>query len=147
LAAAKYSAPYRFALGTVAVGGLNIYCGSFKGQEKSGSALEGVLDALDAPACVVDAMSGFINGEYMLIPEETAKLLLPLLAAYRSRLIADIGHDDWKKEARAEEEAGLDRVEARHGESRGWRLYCVTDLIRACETSIAEHEEIALVTT
>jgi len=127
--------------------GLNISCGSFRGRDKSGSAFEAVLDALNgAPTGLIDNIkSGFDDNEYVLIPEEQANLLLPLLIAYRKRLVADIGHDDWTKEAAAEDARGIDFVKAKWGEGRGWRLYCATDLICACETSLVEHETIAVV--
>jgi hypothetical protein len=127
--------------------GLNIHCGSFQGEDKSGSALEGVLAALsDAPSGLIDSIKlGFENDKYVLVSEEQVRLLLPLLVSYRKRLIADIGHEDWWKEAVAEDDAGLNSVKAKWGAGRGWRLYCVTDLIRACETSMAEHEPIAIV--
>lgn len=127
--------------------GLNISCGTFSGEDKSGSALEGVLDALPhAPRDLVQRIkSGFDKSDHVLISEEQAAVLLPLLMEYRKRLVKDIGHEDWVAETNAEETAGLDSVAAKWGAGRGWRLYCTTDLIRACETSLAEHQPIAIV--
>lgn len=126
--------------------GLNISCGSFRGNDKSGSAFEAVLDALDgAPSDPISTIKlGFDDKEHVLIPEEQAKILLPLLVVYWRHPVADIGHDDWTMEASAEDAAGLDFVKAKWGASRGWHLYCTKDLIRAGETSLAEHEPIAV---
>jgi hypothetical protein len=116
-------------------------------QAAAGSALDRVLHALDdAPAGLIDEIqAAFGNNEYVLISEAQAALLLPLLVAHRKQLVADIGHKDWFAEAVAESKTGLDPKEAKWGKGRGWRLFCVTDLVRACETSLAEHQEIAIV--
>jgi hypothetical protein len=93
---------------------------------------------------VQEIRRGLDRGDYVLIPEARAAQLLPLLQSYRHVLIAAIGHDDWARETAAEESAGMDSIEAKWGAGRGWRLYCVTDLIRACEASIAQHEVICV---
>jgi len=128
------------------MGGLYISSGSFRGSDKSGSAFEGVLDALDGdPDLVEEIRSSFSDAEYLLISEEQAGRLLPLLANYKRKLVAEIGHDDWSKETAAEEAAGLDPTDAKWGAGRGSKLYCVTDLIRACEVGLAEHQPVAVV--
>jgi hypothetical protein len=128
------------------MGGLNISAGSFQGADKSGSAFEGVLDALEGdPDLIEEIRSGFDDAEYLLISEEQVARLLPLLVSYRKKLVSEIGHDDWSREAEAEEAAGLDATEAKWGAGRGWKLYCVTDLIRACEIGLLEHEPVAVV--
>jgi hypothetical protein len=126
------------------MGGLHISCGSFSGEDKSGSAFEGVLGALqDAPAgFIADITAGFEDSEYVLIPADKAAVLLPLVVAFRERLVSEIGHDDWWKETLEEEKAGLKPVDAKWGAGRGWRLYCATDLIRACEVSSVEQEPV-----
>lgn|SRR5512138_1325367 len=127
------------------MGGIYISSGSFRGGDKSGSAFEGVLDALEGnPDLIEEIRSGF-DAEYLLISEEQAGRLLPLLVSYMKKLISEIGHDDWSKEAEAEEAAGLDATEAKWGAGRGWKLYCVTDLIRACEVGLVEHQPVAVV--
>ena len=126
--------------------GGNIHCGSFTGNDKSGSALEGVLAALSEQAgdIVQEIRTGLDEGDYVLIPETRAVQLLPLLRSYRQALISEMGHEDWARETAAEESAGMDSIKAKWGAGRGWRLYCVTDLIRACEASIAQHEVICV---
>ena len=127
--------------------GLNISCGTFYGDDKSGSAFEGVLDALsDAPAELVRSIKeGFDGGDHVLISEKQAASLLPLLVEYRARLVNEMGHEDWASEVAAEEAAELDPTGGKWAASRGWRLYCTTNLIRACQTSAVEHEPIAIV--
>lgn len=122
--------------------GISFSCGTFEGREKAGSALSGVLNGLDSsPGSLVDSLRSEFNARgRLLIPEEQVKLLLPLLINYWQQLVAEMGHDDWTKEDEAETKAGLDPVEAKWGAGWGWRLLCTTDLIRACKTSLAEHQ-------
>lgn len=126
--------------------GLNIHCGSFQGAEKSGSAINGVLKALPGNlrelAQSIDFQ--FESAEYARISVEQTVSLLPALVAYRHYLLEQIGHDDWWKKTMEEEAAGLEPVKAKWGDGLGWRLYCVTDLIKACEASQAENCEIAI---
>ena len=128
------------------VGGKRINCGTFSGEDKSGSPLFEVLKELpDAPAEVVGAIRGaFKSQDFALIPESDARLLLPALMAYRTHLTSEIGHDDWRREAIAEIKAGMDASKAREGGSRGWRLACTDDLIAACNTSLLEHQLVII---
>ena len=126
--------------------GLNIHCGSFQGDEKSGSAINGVLKALPKiPKELVQSIdSQFESAEFALISVEQTVPLLPALVSYRHQLLEQIGHDDWWKKAMEEDAAGLEPVRAKWGDGLGWRLYCVTDLIKACEASQAQNCEIAI---
>ena len=130
--------------------GGEIYCGSFSGEDKSASAFEGVLKDMArlrlAPDTVGQLQALLDSGEEMHIeiPAPLAEELFPALLEYRQALVADIGHNDWMREAESEDDAGMDGIEAKWGASRGWRLYCATDLVRACEVSTAENEPIYL---
>jgi hypothetical protein len=127
--------------------GGNISCGSFQGEDKSGSAFEGVLNDithLDG-SLIEDIRSGLEEAEYVLISEQQAELLLPMLLKYRDQLISQIGHENWGREVQTEEEAGMDPVAGKWGESRGWRLYCANNLIKACQASADENESICVV--
>lgn len=119
------------------MGGLNISCGSFQADDKSGSAFESVLLELpDVPAGMKrDILSGFDNEEYVLIDPGHAASLIQPLEAYQKQLIAQIGHSDWMVEAQREEQNGGDPVKLKWGEGRGWRLYCTTNLLAACRES------------
>ena len=129
-----------------AMAGGEITCGSFQGQDKSGSAVEGVLLAvLPQNEPVVSAiLSALDEQDYVLIEEQVAKILLPVLRKYREQLVSEIGHDSWATELAVEEVAGMDPARGKWGESSGWRLYCVADLIQACETSLTEHQPICI---
>jgi hypothetical protein len=126
--------------------GLSIQCGTFHGHDKSGSALSGVLKKLsDISQEVAKSIdSQFENAEYALISVRHAKVLLPDLVFFRYVLLDQIGHDDWWKKAMDEEASGLDPVRAKWGSGLGWQLYCVNDLIRACEISQDENCEIVI---
>ena len=128
------------------MGGKRIDCGTFSGEDKSGSPLFEVLKELrDAPADVVGAIDGaFGHQDYALISESDARRLLPSLIAYRTHLISEIGHDSWRQEAIGEIRAGMDPSEAREGASRGWRLACTDDLIGACKTSLLERQPVLI---
>lgn len=127
--------------------GGNINCGSFQGEDKSGSAFEGVLNDITHlnGQLIEDIRAGLEEAEYVLISEQQAELLVPMLRKYRDQLISKIGHDNWAREVQAEEEAGMDPVTGKWGESCGWRLYCANNLIKACEASAADHEPICVV--
>ena len=124
-----------------------IICQGFTGNDKSGSAYEGVLDALSvAGSNVVLELKAALDEapEYILISSEQAAQMRPLLVSYHRQLVTEIGHNDWMREVEAEEEAGMDSNEAKCGTSRGWRLYCVTDLLHACAISVAKHEPVCI---
>lgn len=125
--------------------GGNIGCGSFQGQDKSGSALEAVLDALapQADEWVTAAKQQLDTADYVLIDVDHAAGLLPFLKAYHTQLIADIGHDDWARAVR-DEEAALGPTAAKWGVGKGWRLYCVVDLISACELAAMEQQPVCI---
>lgn len=123
--------------------GGEIGCGSFQGSDKSGSAFEAVLDALPLQArdWVEAARQQLDSADFVLLEVDHAQGLLPFFKDYQTRLIAEIGHDDWERAAR-DESASLDDVAAKWGAGKGWRLYCVGDLVRACEQSAVEQQPV-----
>lgn len=127
--------------------GGSIHCGSFVSGDKSGSAFEGVLKDMRVliPEIAEEIDRQLEEGEYVLIePGEVKKLIEPL-TNYRLKLVEEIGHDKFDQEISREEEAGMDSVSGKWGESRGWRLYCVNDLLGACQTSLKEMEPVCIV--
>ncbi|WP_236713354.1 hypothetical protein [Pseudomonas sp. Root329] len=123
----------------------NIICGTFQSADKSGSALEAVLDALPLQAreLVENVKQQLDTADLVLIDVDQAKSLLPFLQAYQAQLIAEIGNDDWTR-ATQEEESSLEPVAAKWGLGKGWRLYCVRDLIGACENALEEMEPVCI---
>lgn len=79
--------------------GGEIGCGSFQGSDKSGSAFEAVLDALPLQArdWVEAARQQLDSADVVLLEVDHAQGLLPFLKGYQTRLIAEIGHDDWER--------------------------------------------------
>lgn len=133
------------------MGGHYISCGKFRGEDKSGSAFQEVLQSLaDAPAdLIANIVSEFDEEGYVEIKAKHAKLLLPLLRKYRRELVKKIGHDDWMKALQAEEaslkrDKNKKRVQGKYGESPAWQLYCTTDLIEACKTAVKDNEKVLI---
>jgi len=122
-----------------------IICGTFQSADKSGSALEAVLDALPLQAheLVENVKQQLDTADFVLIDVEQAKSLLPFLRVYQAQLIAEIRHDDWAQ-ATQEEEFSLETVAAKWGSGKGWRLYCVRDLVGACENALVEMEPVCI---
>ena len=136
------------------MGGINIYCGSFEGEDKSGSAVEGVLDGVEQMASAPErATIGRIRAalqageDHALIEPADARLLLPTLRQYAVRLDAELSTpgDPLDQIRRDERQSPARTTELQYGESLGWRAYCARDLSRAFETADAESEEVALV--
>ena len=141
--------------------GGQIICGDLELSDKSGSALTGVLDELEslpdwnaAPdlsglfARIRRTLCGDGDPEwsdFILIEPAQAQLLQPLLESARRRLVDELGTSD--PHAAIDLDAaveGLDPVSAKWGAGRGWRLYCIIDLIEAAEHSVATGEVIAV---
>lgn len=131
--------------------GGEIICGSFHGKPESGSAYPGVLIGLEKRAdgkpkkTLQRLRKPFKRNNFPVeieISISEAAVLAPLLPAYKKDLVARIGHRDWSKASNEEEEAGLNATDAQYGKGKGWQLYCITDLVRACRTSVAEKEPI-----
>ncbi|MBL4900908.1 MAG: hypothetical protein JKX76_14960 [Colwellia sp.] len=126
--------------------GGNIHCGTYEAAEKSGSAFEGVIDEIRSSIEVIaeNFDRQLEEGEYVLILPKQAKKLIETWSNYRSHLINEIGNEDFDQEILREENAGMDPVDAKWGKNRGWRLYCVTDLLGACQAYIRENEPVCI---
>jgi hypothetical protein len=138
------------------MGGVYIRCGSFEGEDKSGSAIDGLLDELfpladagqrHALSSVRRALQGEADGDFGRIAKADAAALAPLLQTYVAGVHSRYGplSDPFELVDRDfAEDPSLDPTDAKYGKSRGWRLYCATDLLEACKTSAREHEDVIL---
>ena len=109
------------------MGGINIYCGSFSGEDKSGTAFETVLDDVmkkSGPkvAAVVSRITLALEdaSDHVLIQPDDAAALIDPLKAYNANFGGEAEEFDLKR-------------------------YCSIDLLKACETAVAEAEPVALV--
>jgi hypothetical protein len=108
------------------MGGVNIYCGTFIGRDKSGTPFEEVLadiadegrsDAQDVIRRIHEALE--TGSDHVLVQPDDASALMNDLAAQ------------------------LDRYEPDRQSDR--RKICAEDLLKACQAAVAEGEPIALV--
>jgi hypothetical protein len=136
------------------MGGINIYCGSFEGEDKSGSAVEGVLNGIAERASapertIIGRIRAALQGgeDHTLIEPEDARLLLPILRQYAARLDSQLATpgDPFDQMRRDERQLPARVTELQYGESLGWRAYCARDLLKAFEVADAESEPVALV--
>ncbi len=138
------------------MGGVYIQCGSFLGNDKSGSAIEGLLDELlplasAAQQVVLEqirvALDGEPDGDYGRVASADAAALISLLEAYIADIQGRYGPiaDPFELIDRDfAENPSLDQTAAKYRDSRGWRLYCATDLAEACKTARQESEDVIL---
>lgn len=136
------------------MGGINIYCGSFSGDDKSGSAVEGVLAGMEAMASTheVEAIARVKSAledasDHILIEPDEARLLLPLLRRYSAEVDGQLAvpGDPFDQMARDEDGSTIDATVLKFGAGPGWRAYCARDLLKAFEVADAEAEPVALV--
>ena len=143
------------------MGGGYVSCGAFSGEDKSCSAFQGVIEQVETLPCFAPSgefgqffsrVKAFLSGQpdpewtdYLLITPQQAAEFAPYLEDCKQGLIADLGTSDpfdaIEKDAAV---SGLDETEAKWGKGKGWRLYCVTDLLRAVEHSKATGEDICV---
>ncbi|MBB2749748.1 UNVERIFIED_ORG: hypothetical protein GGI57_000414 [Rhizobium aethiopicum] len=110
------------------MGGVNVYCGSFVGEDKSATKFETVLDevmAHDGSQKTKEIILGIIESindaeDHILISPEDAKELISPLTEYLQSIRAEIGTFDMRE-------------------------YCAIDLLKACKVATEEKEPIALV--
>jgi hypothetical protein len=132
------------------MGGGYISCGKFLGDDKSGSALQGVLRAIVLrlpPECVADfdkdvaspLLSSLDQGmaEFEISPRMVARLVGPL-TDYHAYLDEILGHPDPEEAPELDRMQGLDMTKAKYGAGLGWQFTCTYDLLRACEVSKKE---------
>ncbi len=138
------------------MGGGYISCGQFCGDDKSGSAISGVFEAI--PELIPeDARSEFIssvldpladsleeNGDYFLIEPEIAALLLPPVDALYMQYGNELGNPEPFDAPEIDEDRGLDTTEAKWGKGIGWRYYCLHDLRIALRKSIESKESVVI---
>ena len=134
--------------------GINIYGGSFSGDDKSGSAFEGVLVGMEAlgsaeeRATIATIKAALSDAEdHIVVPTADVRRLLPLLRKYATGIEGQlvVPGDPFDQMARDEMASPGRTTELQYGEGLGWRAWCARDLLRAFETADAESEEVALV--
>ncbi len=128
------------------MGGIYISCGEYFGEDKSGSAIEGVLAALleqlapadRAPfqAALAPLFEGDIDEMGVELGAEAVAALEGPLRTYYEALGAKLGHPEpWEApDLDAQGAQGVQgAVDAKWGAGDGWRYYCAHDLLQACE--------------
>lgn len=134
------------------MGGGHISCGDFTGEDKSGSAIFGVLDEL--PLCVseqerITFVSEVIEplhrqldetGEYFLIERDAAIRMQPAVESLFVRFKEQYGDATVWDAIEQDDKSTLDLTDVKWGKGAGWQYYCVTDLriaIKQCiETDV-----------
>ena len=140
-----------------------ISCGDFCGDDKSASALSGVVEDLKAmlrwenePKLLelMENITAFVTGEAVppddweeeiIIRPDQMGSLLPHLKKYQDKLINQtVTSDPLEAIDREQESTSVDPTDLKWGEGIGWRLYCVADLMRAAEHSIKTGDEVSI---
>jgi hypothetical protein len=136
------------------MGGINIYCGSFSGEDRSGSAFESVLMEMNFMASAFEAETiGRLKtdlgkaSDHLLIQACDAKSLLLLTRRYCDAINAQLAIPGDPRDQMARDEARnkVDSTELKYGAGVGWRAYCANDLLKAFEVAEAEAEPVVLV--
>lgn len=136
------------------MGGINIYGGSFSGDDKSGSAFEGVLAGMESlgsaaeGGTIASIRAALSEAEdHVVIETVDVRRLLPLLRTYAAAVEGQltVPGDPFDQMARDEQASPGRTTELQYGEGLGWRAWCARDLLRAFETADAESEQVALV--
>jgi len=134
--------------------GINIYGGSFSGDDKSGSAFEGVLAGMESlgsaeeGGTIASIRAALSEAEdHVVIETVDVRRLLPLLRKYAAGVEGQltVPGDLFDQMARDEQASPGRTTELQYGEGLGWRAWCARDLLRAFETADAESEQVALV--
>jgi hypothetical protein len=136
------------------MGGGYIQCGHFSGEDKSGSALSGVFEALQSRMLPQERESwntDFLSAIEEEAEEQTMEIrphLIPLLyqplKTYYEDLGAKLGYPIPFEAPELDRQSGLDMTDAKWGAGDGWRYYCAHDLLRACEESLQTGEGIII---
>jgi hypothetical protein len=131
--------------------GIDVGCGSFVGGDKSASALEGVVRELrgrielGSPArAALERLESVLAqpvNEFD-IPASDAAVLSPFLKAYFEEQRIELGNPKPEEAPDIDYERGGNQVDAKWGESQGWRFLCLYDLCRACEASLTNREPL-----
>lgn len=138
------------------MGGGRIVCGDYTGEDKSGSAISGLLEALqEFLSCgsyprqiksTVDEIAARLQraGDHILIESELAINLKAALVAWHAEQQARNGFQDQWEAVLSDDSTGLDPVDAKWGKGPGWRYHCACDMIKACTISQATGEPICI---
>ena len=138
------------------MGGGYIQCDDFSGDDKSGSAMSGVLEELPSqlPESERDAFFNELisplhcqldeTGEYFLIPPASSKRLLPVVDSLFEKYRLRFGDANIWDAVELDDESGLDPIEAKWGKGAGWRYYCLTDLRTALRRSIVSESDVCV---
>src|SRR5215467_6233787 len=107
------------------MGGGYISCGDFEGEDKSGSAINGVFDAIASmlPAeerrqwqsNFLAALEGNLEEQQMIIPSQLVRLLIDPLRAYYADLGAKLGNPHPADAPIMDFQRGLNPTEAKWG--------------------------------
>ena len=134
------------------MGGGYIECGTFLGEDKSGSAIEAVFEAIASTLPTderghwerefVQALGTSPDGTGFSIESPLVRLLVAPLRKYYEYLGAKLGYPNPYEAPSLDAKSGLDSTEAKWGAGDGWRYYCAHDLLRACEVSLQTGEDI-----
>lgn len=137
------------------MGGINVYCGSFKSVDKSCSALKGVLAGMgemgsEQERAAITRINSALESanDYILIEPADARTLLPLLRRYASWVDNQLTIPGDPLDQITRDDRGLSvrrQVDMKYGEGLGWRAWCARELLGAFETADAESQEVALV--
>lgn len=137
------------------MGGGYISCGKWRGDDKSGSAIDGVFSALrpffsEDTAAHFDrnealAKDGFQRGEQEFsLPIDLAAKLIEPLEKYYEELGKKLGHPDPGDAPELDRATGMDMARAKWGEGDGWRYYCAHDLLEACRHAVNTNTPIVV---
>ena len=136
------------------MGGGYISCGEFMGEDKSGSAFEGVLRGIltmlppkEAVTFTMHVATPLLQAlqegqEQFEIPPDMVGHLFEPLKRYHAHLDHMLGHPHPHEAPELDRQRGLDMIEAKYGSGPGWQFYCTHDLVRACEVSRRTGEPI-----
>ncbi|HEY2882828.1 MAG TPA: hypothetical protein VGJ15_10350 [Pirellulales bacterium] len=133
-----------------------ISCGEFIGDDKSGSALEGVLNGIittlpdgekaafrERVAAPVFIAMRRCGEQFEISPDAVSYLFDPLVR-YHAYLSELLGNPEPFLAPELDRQRGLDLTAAKYGEGQGWQFYCTHDLLKACEISRQTGEPIVI---
>ena len=133
-----------------------ILCGEFSGDDKSGSAISGVFDAL-AECVSKDERDEFLKSvinplqesleeaqDHILIEPDVASQLVDAVDQLYEEYGSELGKPEPFNAPQIDEDRGLDPTDAKWGKGIGWRYYCLHDLRLALRESIENGEPVVI---
>jgi hypothetical protein len=135
--------------GETQMAGGYISCGDFSGEDKSGSAISGVFEAL--PEClaeserqtftetVLDPLAEYLeeHEDHFLIQPDVASMLLGPVGTLYAQYGNELGHPEPFDAPQIDKQRGMNASDAKWGQGIGWRYYCLHDLQLALRKSVA----------